>query len=117
MSSPFLPAAPRAHRLPPKWDGSTVEWGEWQAVDSTLRFHVRPEPCPYCGSITARVMAVGSVRADGPTLALRRSHGYRLGRLYALRCPDCWHDQVIDLAGVVWDLDDSDYDDEGSWSR
>ena len=49
--SPFLPSAPRAHRLPPRWDGSTVEWGEWQADDSTLRFHVRPEPCPYCGGI------------------------------------------------------------------
>lgn len=31
--------------------------------------------------------------------------------------PDCKLDQVTDLSGVVWDLDDDDYTDEGSYSR
>ena len=114
-----LPPAPRAHQLPPKWDGCTVEWEGWQRDDTTLRFHMRGDCCPHCGSLTDRVFAAGMVRADGPrgVLALHKARGYQLGRLYAFRCPDCQHDQVTDLAGITWDLDDTDYGDDGSWSR
>ena len=118
MSEPTLPTAPRAHQLPPKWDGCTVEWGEWQRDDSSLRLHLRPDCCPICGSLTARTMAMGMVRSDGPRVFFLRSHrGYQLGRLFAWRCPDCKHDQVTDLGGALWDLDDTDYDDDGSYAR
>ena len=118
MAQPTLPPAARAHQLPPKWDGCTVEWGEWQRDDSTLRFHIRPDCCPICGSLAERVFAVGMVRTDGPCifLARRSRSGYQPGRLFAWRCPDCKHDQVTDLGGVTWDLDDTDYDDEGSYA-
>ena len=116
MTQPTPPTAPRAHQLPPKWDGCTVEWGEFRRDDSTLRLHARPDCCPLCGSLTERVLAVGMVRTDGPQISLaRRSRsGYQTGRLLAWRCPDCKHDQVTDLGGATWDLDDTDYDDDGS---
>ena len=116
---PPLPPAPRAHQLPPKWDDCTVEWGEWQRNDSTLRLHVRPECCPNCGSLTERVLNVGKLRNDGPRvfLARRSRSGYQPGRLFAWRCPDCKHDQVTDLSGVTWDITDDDYTDEGSHAR
>ena len=62
---------------------------------------------------------VGKLRTDGPRvfLARRSRSGYQPGRLFAWRCPDCKLDQVTDLSGVVWDLDDDDYTDEGSYSR
>jgi len=118
MTQPTLPTAPRAHQLPPRWDGCTVEWGEWQRDDTSLRFHLRPDCCPMCGSLTARVHAMGLLRADGQrTFLLRRLRsGYQPGRLHAWRCPDCQHDQVADLGGCVWDLDDTDYTDDGSYA-
>ena len=40
-----------------------------------------------------------------------------LYELTAFRCPDCLHDQVQEmLDGTLWDLDDSDYDDAGSFN-
>ena len=117
MNQPTLPLAPRRHDLPPRWDGCTVEWQGWHVDDTTLRFHLRRECCHTCGSLEWPVINVGRVRADGRGVwILHRSGGYQLGRLYAFRCPDCKHDRVVDLAGVEWDLDDTDYDDEGSWS-
>lgn len=117
-TQPTLPTAPRAHQLPPKWDGCTVEWGEWSRDNNSLRFHLRDDCCPWCGSITERVYALGLVRADGPGMAfMRKSRGYQLGRLHVFRCTGCHHDQVTDLAGITWDLDDDDYGDDGSWSR
>ena len=117
QTSPYLPQAPRANRLPPKWDGATVEWEEWEVDLSSWRFHVKLDPYPYCGSTDERVMAIGRVRNDGPARSIQSARGYRLGRMSAYRCTGCWHDQVIDLAGALWDLDDSDYDDDGSWPR
>lgn len=118
MSQPTLPAAPRAHDLPPRWDGSTVEWGGWQVEDTTLRYHVKARCCRFCGSLEWPVANIGMVRTDAPrgVMSIRKRYGYQLGRLYAFRCPDCKRDQVVDLAGVLWDLDDTDYGDEGSWS-
>jgi len=119
VTTPFLPSAPRAHQLPPKWDGCSVEWGEWERDDSSLRFHLRPDCCPNCGSLAERVFNTGKVRTDGPRiyLARRSRSGYQPGRLIVWRCSDCKHDQVTDFAGVVWDLNDSDYDDDGSYPR
>lgn len=116
--SEFLPHA-RLHQLPPRWDGGTVEWSEWQVDHSSLRFHTLFGCCPWCGTLAERVHAVGKVRADAPRTVLvgRSRSGYQLGRLHAYRCTACMHDQVEDLVGVTWDLDDDDYGDEGSWSR
>lgn len=46
-----------------------------------------------------------------------RRDGVILGRLTAFRCPDCHHDHVLHGNDQTWDLDDSDYADEGSCER
>lgn len=43
-------------------------------------------------------------------------HGRHLvGMMSAFRCPDCEHDTVLDPSGQEWDLDPTDYTDEGSF--
>lgn len=124
---PALPKAPRDHDLPPRWDGHTVEWQGWrsdlpQPVCAKARAALRAEACPACGHIGERPMNRGIVR---------RAHTIRGGKpirrgislvrnLFAFRCQNCCHDQVLDnLSNDAqwWDLDDTDYTDQGSYAR
>lgn len=47
------PANLRTHQLPPKWDGCTVEWGEWQRDNSSLRFRDPPRAPSPAGYVMA----------------------------------------------------------------
>lgn len=129
------PPLPTAHDLPPRWDGRRVEWRGWQqAPTTTLRFHLPPQCrcCTECGSLDAPHLNRGAVWAlpveglappgDDVVLALvetarrqaAQAAGRPVGQLFALRCPDCHHDQIGDDRGQWWDLGDSDYGDDGS---
>ena len=114
---PPLPHHPRPNQLPPRWDGCTIEWEGWQPDYSTLRFHSK-QVCAHCGSSARPITNVGRVRVDAPkgVRVLYKVRGYQRGRLYAFRCPDCLHDVVVDLKGDSWDLEESDYEDSGSWA-
>jgi hypothetical protein len=47
--------------------------------------------------------------------ASSRRPALALWRLFAFRCQDCRHDQVLDLnTRELWDLDHTDYGPEGS---
>lgn len=48
-----------------------------------------------------------------------RLHGGRhlVGLITAFRCPTCRHDTVLDPDGQQWNLDDTDYTDDGSWDN
>lgn len=118
------PLVPRAHDLPPLWDGDPIEWGEWEMPMSAVFIcpplkSFRPDCCPKCGCTDERPTARGAVRVApiDPRSGLRKLRAGRIVlNLLALRCPDCRHDQVTDLYGSrVWDLDESDYTNEGSW--
>jgi len=106
----------RDNDLPPAWDGHHVEWEGW--TDQPPIFlcgrgaaAARREVCPACGSTAPSVRNVGhyNLGRDWRT-------GYeRTRRLVALRCPDCMHDQVWETwKNTWWDLDPSDYGDDGS---
>lgn len=96
----------REHDLPPRWDGHPVTWEAWSTeVPTTLRLHVDDGgACDRCGSLELARTTQGVVTApDEPP-----------HRLYLSRCADCAHDTVVDHDGVVWELDPSDYTDQGS---
>lgn len=116
---------PRQHVLPPRWDGLPVQWGDWQ--DSPEVF-ICPPPkkdaeCGSCGSTRAPLLNFGRIWTD-PSTAPRAIGKARLQRgrflvgvISAFRCEDCGHDTVIDTNGKMWDLDDTDYTDNGSWDN
>lgn len=112
----------REHDLPPKWDGHPVEWEGWRHLDSPI---ICPPPkdlgtCARCGSLTPLLHNVGMRRIAYDDNVIRVGVARQLPRetkaaLTALRCPDCLHDTVVDLwLGEVWDLDPTDYGDQGS---
>lgn len=104
-------AATREHDLPPKWDGAATSWGDWDEMGTVLCSKVKREPCDRCGSTTQPRVAVGFTipTRSGPVVHLHER------RLHAFRCPGCLHDTVWDMStGEWWDLDPTDYDDEGS---
>ena len=113
---------PRQHDLPPRWDGLPVEWGSWS---DTADIIICPPPrrprCVRCGSHQDPHMNLGRVWTEpGMVRAIRRaqlSNGRHLvAHLAAFRCPDCEHDHVIDLVNdQAWDLDPTDYTDDGSY--
>ncbi|CAN3131962.1 hypothetical protein ACNUDN_29000 [Mycobacterium sp. smrl_JER01] len=114
---------PRQHDLPPRWDGLPVEWGSWS---DTADIIICPPPprrpkCVRCGSHQDPHMNLGRVWTEpGMVRAIRRaqlSNGRHLvAHLAAFRCPDCEHDHVIDLVNdQAWDLDTTDYTDDGSY--
>lgn len=120
--SPDLFAATREHDLPPKWDGCPVEWGPWREAPPVL---ICPPPkghgtCPECGSTATRMTATGLRHIAYGDNVVRVGTGRLQPRemtasLSAVRCPDCMHDIVVDLwTDSVWDLDPTDYEDEGS---
>ena len=95
----------RDHDLPPSWDGEPVAWSDWeQMAPMFICPPPKPKPCKVCGTYEPHITNSGRViQNDGHLL-----------RLTAFRCPDCRTDQVIDWAGDIWDLDPSDYTDDGS---
>lgn len=94
----------REHDLPPRWDGKDVTWGDWQGP---LPVFICPPPsladtcCKACGSIGHNVHNRGYIE--------------QLLALYAFRCTDCKHDQVLEIeTNELWDLDHTDYGADGS---
>lgn len=129
----------RRHDLPPKWDGRVVKWSPWGASRLFVcgpASAVAPPPCSGCGSTHSQAMSRGTVHPlAGETFEYERDRVKvtRSGReyisgvqvvavrvnprvqLYAYRCPDCGLDVVLDVdSRECWDLDDSDYGDDGS---
>lgn len=108
----------RRHDLPPAWDGHPVTWGPWHAATTTLRFHLELHElaCEACGSLEEQLVATGR-RAAGDVDQVVEGGRVVLSdadtRLYAFRCPDCGHDQVLE-GDELWDLDETDYGDDGS---
>ncbi len=133
-----LPTDDRANDLPPRWDGHRVEWKGWEVPPpSSIRFHMPPECCRACGSIEPAQHNRGVIWSEpGEVVPFRRPKSYAnavsnqaarrdgvvLGSLTAIRCPDCRYDTVLGpersgLAREVWDLDESDYTDQGSYAK
>ncbi len=100
----------RDHDLPPKWDGHHVEWTGWQNAPVTFICPPKKsEPCRMCGSTADTIHNRGYYRG------LDRRTGRQWKRVVlALRCPDCRTDQAMDWHGDWWDLDPSDYTNDGS---
>lgn len=88
--------------------------------------------CTECGSLADPDTNRGKVVAHwGETEAVEEVRCTKSGREYvrdverparqraalvALRCPDCDHDQVLDMTtDEAWDFDSCDYTDSGSW--
>lgn len=136
-SQPTLPPAPRDHDLPPRWDGHPVEWRPWQpGYTTTYEWHAKqPTVCGHCASTSKPSTAHGVVYAPETGLIQFRPRGgypHHLGQakaaahargapvrwLTAFRCPDCRTDRIHDqTTNELWDLDDSDYTNEGSYAR
>lgn len=129
--------ADRSHDLPRFWDGKAVVWRGWEApLDAWICPPPKPSCCEACGSLARPVTSRGRVArfggithdmiaaADAARDRLPTAHQHRikghpraLYELTAFRCPDCRHDQILDRDGSMWNLDESDYSDEGSWAR
>lgn len=115
--------ATRPHDLPPRWDGHPVEWHDWALMEPVFVCPPqRRECCPRCGSTADQPCNRGSVRIN-PRTELESRRSGRLGRpiflsLVAFRCPDCCHDQVLEVStSRWWDLDPDDYLDDGSFAE
>ncbi|MEB3023402.1 MULTISPECIES: CpXC domain-containing protein [Mycolicibacter] len=115
---------PREHDLPPRWDGLPVQWGDWRPPPEL--FICPPsrtqQCCPRCGDTRAQQMNLGRIWTDPATAPPAISRGRLLGgrqliaMLTAFRCPNCGHDTVLGSDGQLWDLDMTDYTDNGSWN-
>lgn len=104
---------PHDHDLPPRWDGLPVTWGDWKDTDTVF---ICPPPkkadgCSRCGSIAPHLIAIGRIHTEHATAP------GDIGIITAFRCRNCDHDHVLDHAGNQWDLDPSDYTDEGSFEH
>lgn len=116
---------PRQHDLPPRWDGLPVQWGAW--TDTAGMFLCppprHPERCARCGTTAAALINTGRIFTDQasapPAIGRARLKGGRhlVGLISAFRCPRCEHDRVLDPAGQEWELDATDYTDDGSWDN
>lgn len=117
---------PRRHDLPPRWDGLPVEWGAWTDTAAPGTFLCppprHPDRCDRCDSTLPKILCTGRIWTDpatappaiGPARLLRGRH--LVGILTAFRCTHCRHDSILDHAGMLWDLDPTDYTDTGSWN-
>ena len=134
-TQPTLPTD-RAHDLPPRWDGHVVVWDGWEPAADRPMFICpppkEPDSCTACGSLARPMRNKGRV-ADSAITAhamidqedarrallppeLRHKIPRRaFYRLVAHRCPDCRHDRVLEDLTTWWDLDESDYTDDGSF--
>jgi len=121
-----LPLWQREHDLPPRWDGLPVQWGQWGETAGMFicgRSSARGERCGRCKSAAAPQINLGRIWTDPRTAPPAIARG-RLSRgrhlvctISAFRCADCGHDTVLDGNGVMWDLDDTDYAEDGSWDH
>jgi hypothetical protein len=116
---------PREHDLPPRWDGLPVQWGDWSDTADVIMCPPprRPERCDHCGVTVACLINIGRIwtgEASAPAAIgrarLRRGQ-HLVGLITAFRCPVCRHDSVLDPDGKQWDLDVTDYTDDGSWDN
>jgi hypothetical protein len=91
----------RTHDRPVAWDGKPITWRPWE-VALDVRMCSR-QPC-RCGRENAQWTCTGLI--DGWVA------------LYMERCW-CGRDIVVEAkrGGGAWLLDESDYADDGSWSR
>lgn len=120
---PGLELWPREHDLPPRWDGLPIEWDQWREPPTVFLCPPprQPEHCDHCGSTAPQSMSIGRIWTDPATAppaisrARMRRGRHLVGIITAFRCDDCTHDTVLDPSGVLWDLDITDYSDEGSW--
>ena len=120
---------PRDNDLPPRWDGHLVEWHGWETqLDVFVCPPPKPACCRACGTKAAALVNRGTVWTDpesaDPVVAIGRARLRRgrhlVGNVHAYRCPDCRTDTVLDGVGPdaqVWELDETDYLDTGSWDR
>lgn len=126
-----LTALPTHHGLPPRWDGCAVLWDDWAEHATSMEFHtpIKDRACRVCGSVERPLRATGQVAVMPEVThdqlrganAMRKGGKYGLRRLFASRCRDCSHDQVLvmpvdDPTGDwdLFDLEPRDYGDEGS---
>lgn len=126
----------RLRNLPSKWDGNRVEWlSDWRMSPAFVcPPPKRRDPCSTCGSTRPRLWRFGAVYSP-PIATQRRARSYGdlvvnqleardgriVGNLFVQRCSECGHDQVWERSGddegAWWDLEDSDYSNEGSCSE
>lgn len=134
MKGPDLFVATREHDMPPRWDGLAVRWTPWEPQ---LVGFICPPPktrpcCSRCGSphppvvargyiarsavVTPEMLAANDAARDRLPFGQRhRVKPLALLRLHAFRCQDCRHDEVWDRdTDELFDLDPTDYGDEGS---
>jgi hypothetical protein len=113
---------PREHDLPPRWDGLPVEWGDWADTDGVFICPPprRPDRCGSCGCTLPRLISLGRIWTDPATAPPGIGHArmqrgrHLVGIITAFRCVECRHDSVLDNE-QWWDLDVTDYTDDGSW--
>jgi len=112
---------PREHDLPPRWDGLIVEWNQWSDTEHIFVCPPpRPRPCSRCKSTRPPHINAGRLWTDPAAAPASISRGrllagrHFIGMINAFRCPECQHDSVLDANGQTWDLDPTDYTDNGS---
>lgn len=115
---------PREHDLPPRWDGLPVQWGDLSDTAAIICPPPRkPDRCDQCGTTRARLSNIGRVWTDAASApaSIGRARLHRNRHLVSLitvfRCTACNHDSVVDPNGRMWDLDITDYTDDGSWDN
>ena len=118
----------RPFDLPPRWDGLPVEWdASWEALTARLNIcKIDPQGsrsllddpeflgvCPGCGMAEKTSTKAGHI-------AYRMGKQTRYRRLNAYRCIRCGHDEIVELTPngpQCWDLDETDYTEQGSYER
>ena len=83
----------------------------------------RPERCDHCGVTVACLINIGRFWTDEASAPaaigrarLRRGR-HLVGLITAFRCPGVPSRQCFDADGKQWDLDVTDYTDDGSWDN
>jgi hypothetical protein len=115
---------PRQHDLPPRWDGLPVEWEPWTPTTATF---ICPPPrkpltCHRCGDPRPPEVSIGRIWTDPDTappaigVARLRNGRHVVAVISAHRCPGCSHDTVFE-GDQAWDLDETDYTEDGSWDN